>query len=81
MENLIKIFVSATVSMPAAPEQTKPRFVDTLKPEIERPHFDDSGPKNVTAVVGQSTILRCRVKHPGDRTVSAFKTIFEKYVD
>lgn len=35
-----------------------------------RPYFDDISPRNVTAVVGQSAILNCRVKHPGDRTVS-----------
>lgn len=35
-----------------------------------RPYFDDIGPRNVTAVVGQSALLNCRVKHPGDRTVS-----------
>lgn len=35
-----------------------------------RPYFDDVGPRNVTAVVGQSALLNCRVKHPGDRTVS-----------
>ncbi|XP_060525794.1 hemicentin-1-like [Cylas formicarius] len=37
---------------------------------VLRPYFDDVGPKNVTAVVGQSAMLNCRVKHPGDRTVS-----------
>lgn len=36
----------------------------------ERPYFDDIGPRNVTAIVGQSAVLKCRVKHPGDRTVS-----------
>lgn len=35
-----------------------------------RPYFDDVGPRNVTAVVGQSALLTCRVKHPSDRTVS-----------
>lgn len=49
---------------------TKTKFSDnTGKPGGERPYFDDVGPRNVTAVVGQSTILNCRVKHPGDRTV------------
>ncbi|XP_022900537.1 limbic system-associated membrane protein-like isoform X2 [Onthophagus taurus] len=42
----------------------------STKPTPERPYFDDIGPRNVTAVVGQSTLLSCRVKHPGDRTVS-----------
>ncbi|XP_054286407.1 hemicentin-1-like isoform X4 [Macrosteles quadrilineatus] len=37
---------------------------------VERPYFDDVGPRNVTAVVGQAITLNCRVKHLGDRTVS-----------
>ncbi|XP_046679484.1 Down syndrome cell adhesion molecule homolog isoform X2 [Homalodisca vitripennis] len=37
---------------------------------VERPYFDDVSPRNITAVVGQSTTLNCRVKHLGDRTVS-----------
>ncbi|XP_074033467.1 transmembrane and immunoglobulin domain-containing protein 1 isoform X3 [Leptinotarsa decemlineata] len=41
-----------------------------MKPTPQRPYFDDIGPRNVTAVVGQSALLSCRVKHPGDRTVS-----------
>nr|CAI5822503.1 unnamed protein product [Callosobruchus analis] len=36
----------------------------------QKPYFDDIGPRNVTAVVGQSAMLKCRVKHPGERTVS-----------
>ncbi|XP_046599591.1 netrin receptor DCC isoform X1 [Neodiprion pinetum] len=36
----------------------------------DKPYFDDISPRNVTAIVGQTAILRCRVKHPGDRTVS-----------
>ncbi|KAG6456051.1 hypothetical protein O3G_MSEX009536 [Manduca sexta] len=36
----------------------------------ERPYFDDVSPRNVSAVVGQSAILRCRAKHIGNRTVS-----------
>ncbi|KAG7300538.1 hypothetical protein JYU34_016177 [Plutella xylostella] len=36
----------------------------------ERPYFDDVSPRNVTAVVGQSAVLRCRAKHIGNRTVS-----------
>lgn len=49
-------------------ESTKIKFSDTVKP-VEKPYFDDIGPRNVTAVVGQSAILNCRVKHPGERTV------------
>ncbi|XP_050679474.1 protein sidekick-2-like isoform X2 [Leptidea sinapis] len=36
----------------------------------ERPYFDDVSPRNVTAVVGQAAVLRCRAKHIGNRTVS-----------
>ncbi|XP_045512858.1 protein sidekick-1-like isoform X1 [Pieris brassicae] len=36
----------------------------------ERPYFDDVSPRNVSAVVGESAVLRCRAKHIGNRTVS-----------
>lgn len=60
------------VSGPDGNGVSKSRFVDTVvKPSVvQRPYFDDVGPRNVTAVVGQSALLNCRVKHPGDRTVS-----------
>lgn len=35
-----------------------------------RPYFDDVSPRNVTAIVGQSSVLHCRVKNLGQRTVS-----------
>ncbi|CAH2264999.1 jg25129 [Pararge aegeria aegeria] len=34
----------------------------------ERPYFDDVSPRNVSSVVGQSAVLRCRAKHIGNRT-------------
>lgn len=37
---------------------------------VQRPLFDDISPHNVTAVVGQTAILHCRVKHVSDRTVN-----------
>lgn len=37
---------------------------------IQRPVFDDVSAHNVTAVVGQTTVLHCRVKHVSDRTVN-----------
>ncbi|XP_043069311.1 netrin receptor DCC isoform X2 [Drosophila bipectinata] len=37
---------------------------------IDRPFFDDISPRNVSAVVGEIAILRCRVKNKGNRTVS-----------
>lgn len=39
-----------------------------------RPYFDDVSPRNVTAIVGQTVVLNCRVKHLGDRMVSIFFT-------
>ncbi|XP_031338566.1 lachesin isoform X2 [Photinus pyralis] len=51
-------------------DSSKSKFVESAKGAVERPYFDDVGPRNVTAVVGQSTTLHCRVKRPGDRTVS-----------
>lgn len=38
----------------------------------ERPYFDDVSPRNVSAVVGQAAVLRCRAKHIGNRTVSIY---------
>ncbi|XP_035795868.1 hemicentin-2-like isoform X3 [Anopheles albimanus] len=36
----------------------------------EKPYFDDINSRNVTTVVDDTAILKCRVKHKGDRTVS-----------
>ncbi|XP_012257744.1 hemicentin-1-like [Athalia rosae] len=41
-----------------------------LKRSVEKTYFVDVSPRNVTAIVGQPVVLRCRVKHPGERTVS-----------
>ncbi|KAF7994232.1 hypothetical protein HCN44_003322 [Aphidius gifuensis] len=41
-----------------------------LEPLDRGPYFDISASQNVTALVGKSAILRCRVKNLGDRTVS-----------
>ncbi|XP_058825616.1 hemicentin-2-like isoform X2 [Topomyia yanbarensis] len=35
-----------------------------------KPYFDDVSPRNVTTVVDDTAILKCRVKHKGNRTVS-----------
>ncbi|XP_063909937.1 hemicentin-1-like isoform X2 [Zophobas morio] len=69
---LLSSFFSAYVSagLAGVSESSKSRFVESVKPIVQRPYFDDVGPRNVTAVVGQSALLNCRVKHPGDRTVS-----------
>lgn len=40
------------------------------------PHFDNSMPTNVTALVGKSAYLSCKVKNLGNKTVSIrFKII------
>uniref|UniRef100_A0A182NQU0 Ig-like domain-containing protein n=1 Tax=Anopheles dirus TaxID=7168 RepID=A0A182NQU0_9DIPT len=35
----------------------------------EKPYFDDVNSRNVTTVVDDTAVLKCRVKHKGDRTV------------
>ncbi|XP_044257874.1 lachesin isoform X3 [Tribolium madens] len=62
--------VYVTGALVGVSESSKSRFVESVKPIVQRPYFDDVGPRNVTAVVGQSALLNCRVKHPGDRRVS-----------
>ena len=56
----------------------KPRSYIDASHGVQRPYFDDVSPRNVTAIVGQSAILNCRVKHLGDRTVSlTLQTAFQ----
>lgn len=40
-----------------------------------RPYFDDISPRNVTSIVDETAVLKCRVKNKGDRTVSPFYCI------
>lgn len=63
-------FVSSTAQDSVENTQSKSKLLEGPPGKHQKPYFDDIGPKNVTAVVGQSTLLNCRVKHPGDRTVS-----------
>jgi hypothetical protein len=42
---------------------------------VERPYFDDVSPRNVTVVVGQPALLKCRVRHIGNRTVSTASSL------
>uniref|UniRef100_A0A182Q2R8 Ig-like domain-containing protein n=1 Tax=Anopheles farauti TaxID=69004 RepID=A0A182Q2R8_9DIPT len=35
----------------------------------EKPYFDDVNSRNVTTVVDDTAVLKCRVKHKGDRTL------------
>ncbi|XP_055389071.1 zwei Ig domain protein zig-8-like [Condylostylus longicornis] len=37
---------------------------------IDKPYFDDVSPRNITSVVDETAILKCRVKNKGNRTVS-----------
>lgn len=58
-----------TVSNPGA-VTSGTKFMYPMRSSSERPYFEDISPTNVTAVVGQSVILQCRVKQTSDRTVS-----------
>ncbi|XP_065090228.1 hemicentin-2-like [Ochlerotatus camptorhynchus] len=42
----------------------------SFPPPDNKPYFDDVSPRNVTTVVDDTAILKCRVKHKGNRTVS-----------
>uniref|UniRef100_A0A1B6MF60 Ig-like domain-containing protein n=1 Tax=Graphocephala atropunctata TaxID=36148 RepID=A0A1B6MF60_9HEMI len=44
--------------------------VTTAVPGRQDPHFDPLTPRNVTALVGKSAYLSCRVRNLGNRTVS-----------
>uniref|UniRef100_A0A182TQI4 Ig-like domain-containing protein n=1 Tax=Anopheles melas TaxID=34690 RepID=A0A182TQI4_9DIPT len=41
----------------------------SLTGPAEKPYFDDVNSRNVTTVVDDTAVLKCRVKHKGDRTV------------
>ncbi|GLV31739.1 defective proboscis extension response 7 [Carabus blaptoides fortunei] len=67
LQGVEKVAISVTgLSQPG--DISKVKFMDTLEPTVGKPYFEDVGPKNVTVVVGESTTLKCRVRHPGDRT-------------
>lgn len=34
------------------------------------PYFEDIGPRNVTALIDEEVLLKCRVKNKANRTVS-----------
>ncbi|XP_022915002.1 zwei Ig domain protein zig-8-like isoform X2 [Onthophagus taurus] len=50
--------------------QTSPMPEMTLPPRKFDPQFDLTTPKNVTALVGKSAYLSCRVRNIGNKTVS-----------
>uniref|UniRef100_A0A8W7PLY6 Ig-like domain-containing protein n=1 Tax=Anopheles coluzzii TaxID=1518534 RepID=A0A8W7PLY6_ANOCL len=41
----------------------------SLTGPAEKPYFDDVNSRNVTTVVDDTAVLKCRVKHKGDRTL------------
>ncbi|KAJ8669697.1 hypothetical protein QAD02_000956, partial [Eretmocerus hayati] len=54
---------------------TGSKNADTIKNTLEEtswtgPYFDKSASKNVTALMGKTTYLTCRVKNLGNKTVS-----------
>lgn len=46
-------------------------FNPPMNPKWNEPHFDNTMPTNVTALVGKSAYLSCKVKNLGNKTVSA----------
>ncbi|XP_026675889.1 uncharacterized protein LOC103524803 [Diaphorina citri] len=60
---------NAAKSMPPVPAP-KNTLNSVPNKHMLRPYFEDVGSRNLTAVVGQVVILKCRVKQLGERTVS-----------
>lgn len=52
---------------------TQPPFNSFLNPKWNEPTFDTNIPNNVTALVGKSAYLSCRVRNLGNKTVSFTK--------
>lgn len=52
-------------------------FLDMV--HMDRPFFDDISPRNISAVVDETAILRCRVKNKGNRTVCKSIIIIDIY--
>ncbi|XP_047506497.1 T-lymphocyte activation antigen CD86-like isoform X2 [Pieris napi] len=65
---LLHCFYVTTASSPGTGLGVLPALSSVER--TERPYFDDVSPRNVSAVVGESAVLRCRAKHIGNRTVS-----------
>lgn len=47
-----------------------------MSPSFRGPYFDVGVSKNVTALVGKTAYLNCRVRNLGNRTVSDFFYIY-----
>lgn len=57
-------------------ETTVMPFNPSMHSKLHEPHFDDNVPNNVTALVGKSAYLSCKVRNLGNRTVSFFFALF-----
>lgn len=60
---------------------TQPPFNSFLNPKWNEPYFDTNAPNNVTALVGKSAYLSCRVRNLGNKTVSKRKRYIDDLVD
>lgn len=61
---------------------TQPPFNSFLNPKWNDPYFDTNVASNVTALVGKSAYLSCRVRNLGNKTVSKrkhFQQTSQKY--
>lgn len=47
-------------------------FNPSMHSKLHEPYFDDSIPNNVTALVGKSAYLSCKVRNLGNKTVGSF---------
>uniref|UniRef100_A0A182YDR7 Uncharacterized protein n=1 Tax=Anopheles stephensi TaxID=30069 RepID=A0A182YDR7_ANOST len=62
---------------PSGPEASENEIYDSdesnlLRTPLDRgPHFDLSASKNITALVGKTAYLNCRVKNIGNKTVDS----------
>lgn len=43
------------------------------------PYFDKTASRNVTALLGKTTYLNCRVKNLGNKTVSVLEIIYPSF--
>lgn len=57
-------------------ETTVLPFNPSMHSKLYEPHFDHSVPNNVTALVGKSAYLSCKVRNLGNKTVSLFYLFF-----
>ncbi|XP_060804409.1 protein sidekick-1 isoform X4 [Amyelois transitella] len=64
------VCVATTANIPSSGASVLAGVAGSEGARPDRPYFDDVSPRNVSAVVGQAAVLRCRAKHIGNRTVS-----------